>query len=212
MDLAKFTHLANNPSRTKDGLKQMLNNALSKAAEEHAAVVREVLDRRFPGWDAARRSRAGAKPTVATFRGKKRSFPAEKGAYIWLVEHFIRVKPEVFSEPSEDTVALASGRDRNYFACSPEALFPDSPHLALTRSNYAQLPNGWFANVNLSGKQSLEVLLRFGRLAKLEYGTDWQWEVLDPSEELADRQVALRRPRRGLDELRARLAERKHAG
>ena len=190
----------------------MMDNALKEGAKEHAAVARGQLDKRFSGWDAARSKKGGAKQTVVTFRDEKHDFSSAKDAYVWLVERFLRTKPKVFSDPSDETLYLALGNRRNYFARSVAALFHGSPDLADNPNNYTKLSTGWFANVNLSNAQKFEILLRFGVLTELEYGTAWDWEVLDPTEELMDKQAAVLKSRELLNELRAMVEARRSAG
>ena len=51
MDLARLTNLVYDPARTSAALEQMLKNAIAKGKVEFAAVAKEALDKRFPGWD-----------------------------------------------------------------------------------------------------------------------------------------------------------------
>ena len=113
-----------------------------------------------------------------------------KEGYLWLVERFIAEKRELFVDPSSETLYLALGRSRNYFAKSPSALFKGSLRLADDASNYARLPNGWYANVNLNNAQKFEILFRFAGLTKTEYLVEWDWEVSGATELLANKQHA----------------------
>jgi hypothetical protein len=138
----------------------MLANAIRKGAREHAAIAKGELDHRFPGWDKVQSKRGGSKPTIATFQGRVEHFPTTKEAYVWLVERFANAKPELFSDPSKETVGVANGRNRNYFARSPENLFRETPELAENSSNFVRLSNGWYANVNLNNAQKFSILAR----------------------------------------------------
>lgn len=203
MDLAAFTRLVSDPARSRDDIKAMLENARKKGALEHVAIAKAELDRRFPGWNVVRSRRGGAKPAVARFHGRERQFPTSKDAYLWLIERLIETKPIVFDDPSKDTIYLALGKRRNYFGRDLRKMFHASPELADNPSNYGRLSNGWYANLNLSNAQKFDVLMRFAALAGLEYPTDWDWEVLDPTEALLDKQAATVRAKQILEELMA---------
>lgn len=168
----------------------MLENALKKDAREYAAIAKLELDRRYPGWNVAKSRRGGAKPTVARFIEKEQQFLTSKDAYLWLIERFIASKPSVFDDPSKDIIYLALGKKRNYFGRNLKKMFHSTPKLAENHSNYARLTNGWYANINLNNPQKFDILMRFAALAGMEYPTQWDWEVLDPTELLMDKQTA----------------------
>jgi hypothetical protein len=48
--------------------------------------------------------------------------------------------------------------------------------------------NGWYANVNLSNTNKFEILLKFGALVGKRFQRDWDFDVLDPTEGLIDKQ------------------------
>ena len=189
MNLERFRQHAENPSRTKDDLVNMMRNATDRGERECAAIARLVLDSRFPGWDKPRSRRGGSKPTIARFQTFSEHFPTTKDAFVWLVERFISVKPEIFSNPGQETIHVAVGHARNYFARSAEKLFKASPHLADDPNYYVRLSNGWFLNVNLSNPQKFDILARFARVAGLEYPENWNLEVEDPTEALKFKQL-----------------------
>ena len=179
----------------------MLENALKKGAREHAAVAKAELDRRFPEWNVVRSRKGSAKPTIARFLGKEQSFSTSRDAYLWLIERFVGAKPSVFDDPSKDTIYVALGKKRNYFGRNLKKMFHGTPDLAENPSNYARLSNGWYANLNLNNAQKFDILMRFAALAGMEYPTQWDWEVLDPTELLMDKQTATIRAKQLLDEL-----------
>lgn len=191
MNIDKFARLVADASRTKEELKQMFKNALGKELKEHAAVAKAELDRRFPSWDRVSARRGGAKETVGRFLGKQQHFKTSKEAYVWLVERFAQYNPRLFDEPSKDTLYVALGKRRNYFGRTLARMFRGTPHLAENSSNYVRLSNGWYANVNLNNAQKLDVLMRLAALARLEYGDEWDFDVLDASDALMDRQSAI---------------------
>lgn len=176
MDIEKFTQLVNDPSRSKANLQQMMVNALQKGKREYAVIAKAALDNRFPGWNEVKVG--GATPTRVTFRNTEKKFPTAKDAYIWLIERFITVKPELFENINWETEFFAKGKKRNYFGHSPEKMFRNSPHLAKDKNNYEKLPNDWYVNLNLSNSQKYEILCKFAAITKLKYMVDWQWEVI----------------------------------
>ena len=176
MDIEKFTQLVNDPTRSKANLQQMMKNALQKGKHEYAAITKEVLDTRFPGWNEVKTG--GATPTRVSFRSTEKIFPTAKNAYIWLIERFITVKPELFADVNWETEFFAKGKKRNYFGRSPKKMFRSSPHLADDPNNYKKLPNNWYVNLNLSNAQKFEILCKFAAITKLRYKEDWQWEVI----------------------------------
>lgn len=196
MDTELIRKRISNPACTRQELEQMLKDALSDNERELAYEIKDVLDERFTDWNAPAHSRGGATETIATFRSTAKHFPTAKEAYVWLVNCFIGVKPEVFTNIRWETtgyVAVGQRRNsegaiRNYFARNPQKLFYKSPWLAENHNNYVRLQNGWYANSNLSNAEKFDILVRFGWVVELKCGHDWDWEVLDPSEGLRDRQ------------------------
>ena len=171
----------------------MLKEALVADERELALDIKEVIDERFSNLQQSAR---GATPTISTFRSTEKRFSTAKGAYAWLVDRFAGARPEVFTDIRWETTGyVAIGRQRteegrplrNYFARSPEKLFRNSPWLAADQSNFVQLQNGWYANVNLNNREKFDILCRFGWVVGLKGGKDWDWDVLEPSEGLRDR-------------------------
>jgi hypothetical protein len=180
---------------TEAALKQRLDNCRAKPDYvEYAVVVKEELDARFPGWDRPRARRGGSRPTVARFRGRVERFDTARAAYIWLVERFSNVNPTLFTDVRWETTGYVAvgrrrgphGAARNYFAKSPHKLFLHTPSLADDRSNFHRLTNGWYLNLNLNTRENFEILCRFSAVSQMSHGDDWDWEVLDPTEELSD--------------------------
>lgn len=201
MDIDKFEKIVSNPARSEQDLKTMLENALKKDAREHATIAKMELDRRYPGWDVIKSRKGGAKPAIARFFERAQSFSTSKDAYLWLIERFIDSKPSVFDDPSKDTIYLALGRKRNYFGRNMKKMFHGTPKLIENPCNYALLTNGWYANINLNNPQKFDILMRFAALSGMEYPAQWDWEVLDPTELLMDKQTATIRAKQLLDEL-----------
>ncbi len=173
-------------------LKQRLENARRNPKyAEHAIIVQRELDTRYPDWDKPKTHRGGSHSTNARFRSKEQKFGTARAAYIWLVECFAAAKPDLFTDVRWETGYFSVGRRktaegaaRNYFARTPAKLFRRTPTLADSPSNYHQLTNGWYVNLNLNTRENFEILCRFAAICKLTHITDWDWEVLDPTEPL----------------------------
>jgi hypothetical protein len=176
-------------------LKQRFENCrTNKKYEEHALVVKQELDARFPGWDKPRTRRGGSRPTLSRYRGREEEFETARAAYIWLVERFASANPALFTDVRWETTGYVgvgrrkgpSGAARNYFAKAPAKLFRQTPSLAENPNNYHRLTNGWYVNLNLNTRENFEILCRFAAVSKLKHREDWDWEVLDPTEEFHD--------------------------
>lgn len=202
MDIEKFTKMVCDPNRSEQELRTILQNTLKKDAREHAAIVKTEIDRRFTEADALKSRRSGAKPTTSSFLNDRQRFPTSKAAYLWLIEKFMAVKPDIFDHPSKNTIFIALGTRRNYFGRSLDKMFHGTPHLAKDHNNYARLSNGWYANVNLSNSEKFDILSRFAAIAAMEYETQWGWNVDDPTESLIEKQTAAVQAKRFLDEFR----------
>lgn len=173
-------------------LEQTLRNCLQKP--DYAREVKECLDRRFPGWDEPRTRRGGSRTTIARFRGQEFKFESARAAYLWLIERFAEMNPTLFTDVRWETTGYVAvgrrrgpdGAARNYFAKSPAKLFRQTPTLADSQSNYRRLNNGWYINLNLNTRENFEILCRFSAVSGLSHNIDWDWEVLDPTEQLHD--------------------------
>lgn len=173
-------------------LKQTLENC--RGEDEYAREVLQELNGRFPGWDKPKTRRGGGRPTVARFRSKEQEFQTARAAYIWLVERFAQANPTLFTDVRWETTGYVGvgrrrskdGAARNYFASSPEKLFRQTPALADSPSNYHRMTNGWYVNLNLNTRENFEILCRFSSVCGLQHNQDWDWEVLDATDELND--------------------------
>jgi hypothetical protein len=176
-------------------LKQRFENCRANAKyAEHALVVKRELDSRFAGWDKPKTRRGGSRPTIARFRGHEQEFYTARAAYIWLVERFATTNPALFTDLRWETTGYVAvgrksgpgGAARNYFARTPAKLFKRTPSLADNPSNFHRLTNGWFLNLNLNTRENFEILCRFAAVSNLTHREEWDWEVLDPTEQLHD--------------------------
>jgi hypothetical protein len=204
MDIERFSQHLASESHSRDDLKAMFQRARAKGLHEHAALAKDALDRRFPGWDIVRSRRGGSKPTVARYRNGERYCETTKDAFVWLLERFGDANGAVFTEASRDALTSALGRERNYLARTPEGLFPNNAELVTDTTHYARLSNGWYVDVNLNSQQKLRILLELSKPAGLFFVDDWDFEVLDATEEFArartDAMVA-RKIQKDLDDL-----------
>lgn len=176
MDLEPFRALLDDPNRSQADLMVMRTNALDRNAVGHVHAAETALDKRFPGWRTVRSRRGGRKATDVEFRGRKEHHATEKEAYVWLLERFIERYPKPFVELDWETVFVAIGPRAAYFAKSVERLFgAHHQHLAADRNNWVRLSNGWYAKLVLSEVQKLALLLKFGGVAGLLFGVDWDW-------------------------------------
>jgi hypothetical protein len=176
-------------------LKQRYENCRANPKyAEHALIVKRELDERFTGWDKPRSRRGGSRPTIARFRANAQEFETARAAYIWLVERFAAENPALFTDIRWETTGYVGvgrrcgphGAARNYFAKAPTRLFRQTPSLADNPNNFHRLTNGWYLNLNLNTRENFEILCRFSIVSKLRHGDDWDWEVLDPTEQLSD--------------------------
>lgn len=201
MDIEVFRQMVCDPSQTKSDLMTILKNVRQKGATEQTDIVVEVLDRRFPGWTVPRAKRGGKTPNVARFRGTEATFASAREGYIWLAERFLSLRPNLFTDPSSDTLFVALGNSRNYFAKTPAELFRGAPHLAADEANFARLINGWVANINLNNGQKFDILMRLAAVTGVRYAEEWEWRVHGATELLADKQRATIAADKLLDEL-----------
>jgi hypothetical protein len=172
MDSDRFERLARDPKRTRDELEAMRKNALEKEHREFAALVDEILGQRFP---AAVARTGGATPTTARMLKSTGRFPSGKEAYLWLVERFMSHRPSLLDEYVRWHSRANSGSSR--FARDPIALFPPGSTRAANSSFYARLPEGWFADTNLSHSDKFTALMQLSHLCRLTYPEDWSFEV-----------------------------------
>lgn len=172
----------------KDDLIKVLLNVRVKRNVPYEDMVLAELDSRFPGWHIVKRGKSGGRTyNRATVFGETKEFETAKDGFVWLITKFVSKDPSIFDSPNSKLVRVAVGRGRNYFARSPEKLFPKSPHLAENSSSYEKLPNGWYANVNMSNAEKFRILSLLAWATKLEFEKDWNWEVIGSTKALVDR-------------------------
>lgn len=158
MDLQKFTTMVRDSRRTQKELEQILHNALQKNANEHAVVVKEQLDLRFPKWQKPRSRVGGNTPTYAMYRKKIRRFETATEAFVWLVEEIVQSHPGIFEKLEATNPWSMEGHSRRWFARSPEQLYYCSRHLAANSALFRKLSNGWFVDVNSNNEHKWSVL------------------------------------------------------
>lgn len=188
MNATDFEQMARRPALTREELETLKRNALTKGNRDFAAIAQAVLLERFP---TAARNSGGAKATTALFLGREQDFQSGKEAYLWLVQRFRDHRPGLFESQEQWHHRAFKGTTRRYFAASPRDLFPRDSDQSSVTSNFAELPGGWYANVNLSHEQKFEILLRLGAICKLEYAEHWDFRVSGTSLALAEKKVAV---------------------
>lgn len=175
MDADEFRRKCEDPKRSRGDLVNLRNNANAKNRPDLAVIAESVLAERFPPF--GERSGRGT-PTRVAFRGEERVFDTAKAAYLWLLEKFVAMNPDLLTTPDWRHAFIAEGRQRRYFAQSPKDLFDGSPHLADDATMYAQLSNGWFVNLNIGNDQKLGILAKVAAVSEFKIDVDWAWEVM----------------------------------
>lgn len=184
--------------RTRQDLEQLKANALSRGRKDFAQIAHDLLDELFP---VRTRKSGGATPSTVTFKGKSQSFSSGKDGYVWLVEQFGVHQKTLFAEYEDFHRKRKSGGC--HLAQAPKGLFPIDSNRAETTSNYAAVVGGWYVDANLNHVGKFALLLQLGYLAKLHYPTDWNFEIEGSTEDLANRQKAVVRAEKILQELLA---------
>jgi hypothetical protein len=101
-------------------------------------------------------------PTIVMFCAKRYRFSSEKAAYLWLMENFLRVRPDLLSDP-----AIPKQRNgRPLLSLSPI----DTP-------DQAKLPIGMYVQTNLSNQQKVRSLDSVAQRVGLKRGRDWEWHA-----------------------------------
>ena len=178
MNIERFLALLNDPAKTKQDLMTIRENAIRSNAIEHVHHAERVLEERFPSWRVVKSRRGGPTPTDVMFLKKRQHFNTAKDAYVWLIERFTQHYPKPFVELDWETVFVAKGPRALYFAMSVSKLFGARTHLSEDKNKYHRLTNGWYAKLVLSNKQKLELLMKFSTVARLRFGSDWDWNFL----------------------------------
>jgi len=96
MDIERFSKISSDPKLTREQLKTMRANALSKNKLEHVRVAEEILRERFS--EKSQKHGGDRTPTTAVFRGQTAFFESGKEVYIWLVNQFCGYRKSVLSE------------------------------------------------------------------------------------------------------------------
>jgi hypothetical protein len=124
-----------------------------------------------------------------------------KEGYVWLVDQFGLYKKRLFAEYEDFHRKRKSSGCR--LAQTPQGLFPIGSNRSETARNYAAVVGGWYVDANLNHVGKFAVLLQLGYLADLKYPVDWNFEIQDSTEDLAERQKAVIKAEEMLQELLA---------
>jgi hypothetical protein len=198
MDAADFERRARNPSLSREELETLKVNALEKGNGEFASIAQEVLIERFP---ANSKKGGGATATTAIFLTRTEDFPSGKDAYLWLIQRFREHHPNLLESQERWHQRAFHGVKRMYFAKSQEALFPPGSKLPSQSGSYAQLTEGWFANINLNHQQKFDILLRLAGICQLQYPDQWDFQVTGATRNLAEFQKQVKLGQELLEEL-----------
>lgn len=199
MDAVDFERIARNPSLDRTDLETLMANALAKGNREFAAIAAAVLSERFPG--IAKKS-GGATRTTAVCLGRTEHFASGKVAYIWLVQRLRDHHAGLLENQDRWHQRAFRGVTRKYFARSPTELFPPGSALSSQGGSYVQLPDGWYANVNLNHGQKFDILLRLAAVCQLQYVDHWDFQVTGATQDLASAQKQVLLGQQLLEELR----------
>jgi hypothetical protein len=148
---------------------------IAAALDDLVAITDEVT---------GRQNKRGPKTTIIHFRGEKQICTTAKAGYVATLNRFIEAKSALVTYTH-----VIETSARRYIARNKKDLYPRSPHLGGIRSYSRQLENGWWAITNLNTRENVELLCRFGLACGLEFGIDWDFEPLDPTEETSDARV-----------------------
>ena len=105
-------------------------------------------------------------PTTVMFRGQTKVLPSEQDAYIWLVEKFLRNKPDLFTAPESAKYVCKGRQGADYFATSDVRMHQPT-----------RLANGWYAELCLSNNGKVSILDNLAQYAGVKRGTDWEWQA-----------------------------------
>jgi hypothetical protein len=113
--------------------------------------------------------------TTARFFDYDRSFGLQREAYEWLLNNFIRKRPDIL-EDQRTLDYISQGNGRRFLDRDWKNLWEKSWHLAEDHGlHHIKLSGGWYANINLSEDAKLGVLRRFAKIAGFKEGTEWSW-------------------------------------
>lgn len=169
--------------KTRQDLEQLKSNALAKNKIEFAKIAQDLLNERFP---IVSKKSGGATPSTVTFLGKRQEFSSGKDGYVWLVDQFGLYHKNLFTDYANFHKQRKSRG--SHLAKKPKDLFPVESNRADNKNNYAAVVGGWYVDINLNHAGKFELLLQLGYLSKLEYPTDWNFEITGSTEELVARQ------------------------
>jgi len=184
--------------KNRGELEELAKNALARSRSDLAELARELADELFP---VKISKRTGPTPSTVIFKGLTERFDTGKEGYVWLVDQFGLNQPSIYEEYQDFHSRRKSGGSR--IARRPQDLYPEGSKRAATSSNFSKIVGGWYVDTNLNHEGKFSLLLQLNYLARLEFQTDWDFQIQGSTEELADRQRAVVRAREILQELLA---------
>lgn len=181
---------------SRQELENLKANALTRSRNDLAEIADGHMRQRFP---VRTRKGGGRTPTDVVFRERKEHFDSGKDGYVWLVSQFENHQPGLYAKYVELHKRRSTGG--RHLAANPKELFPQGSSRADDASNYARVSAGWYVDINLNHTNKFALLLQLGYLAGLEFPIDYDFQVQEGTEELAERQKMVVRAREMLDEL-----------
>lgn len=175
------------PERT---MQQLINARKNINEDALRDAIEEVLDQRFPYWQAKNVEvvASGQKAlTYAQFRDKQKAFHTAKNAYVWLVEEILSASPSLtFGDVVFEEQFIKGAHGAWYLSLTPEELSKD--HIRAKKDIlWHELPNKWVLNLRLSNKQKFDRLCSLAAICGLKYEKDWSWRVEgDEESDLSD--------------------------
>jgi hypothetical protein len=106
-----------------------------------------------------------ANRTTVTLFGQPWEFPSQQDAFVWVVEKFLRMKADLFTDPKSAHICRGARGDLR-FARSTAGMIQPAP-----------LANEWFAELCLSNPQKVGILDDLARCVGLKRPTDWDWRA-----------------------------------
>ncbi len=107
---------------------------------------------------------AANRTTVSVF-GHAYNFRAQQNAFVFLVEKFLHIEPDLFTDPKSAHVCTGARGDIRFARSSVGMIQP------------VRLANGWFAELCLSNAQKVCILDDLARCSGVKRPTDWDWRT-----------------------------------
>lgn len=162
----------------RQGLLNLLKKAKQDQAWDRADSIEKILDDHHRDWDKDNQMvverDTNKEPIEVTFRGAVEVFAHANQAYISIMEKFVALK-EIDLDSTLHNGSINPGHARKNIARSLDELFIKSPHLRDKGTNWHQLRNGWYLNLNLTNDDKHTALVRYAVAIGLPL-SEWDWK------------------------------------